>query len=230
VPDGPGKPDKIRIDHILEGDAPEGEGEEGVIEVVSDEEAPPAASPPRDAGAPAPEPPPDAGADPLEAARREIEDLRDQYVRVRADFENFRKRVERDRAEERARVSAGVVLELLPALDNLDRALGQEADDPGFRQGVVLIRRQIDETLRRLGVEPIEALGESFDPIYHEAMAAEPREGFAPHTIIEEIRKGYTLGGRVIRPTLVKVAVPPPTAAADSSGGTGASDGQDHRD
>lgn len=231
MPEGPGKPEKIKIDHILEDDSPQ-DPDDGVIEIVTDGESARASGDSsgisgEEERAAVPESPGDRE---LEEARREIEELRDQYVRVRADFENFRKRVERDRAEDRARISAGVIADLLPAMDNLDRALDQPADDPGFREGVALIRRQMDDAMRKLGVEPIEALGETFDPVYHEAMTAEPREGFAPNTIIEEIRKGYTLGGRVIRPSLVKVAIPSPTAPADSSGGTGESDGQDHRD
>ncbi len=234
--DGPRKPEKIDIDHIVGEDSTPGSPEEDGVEIVADEEeavrgaGEPGGEAPAGGGGEGGEGGGAAGSAELEEARREIESLRDQYIRVRADFENFRKRVERDRAEERARISTAVVSELLPAIDNLDRALERPADDPGFREGVALIRRQIDETLKRLGVEPIEALGEAFDPIYPEAITAEPREGFAPNTIIEEIRKGYTLGGRVIRPSLVKVAIPPPTAPADGSGGTGETDGEDHRD
>jgi len=231
VPEGPGKPEKIRIDHIIGGDD-QGDPEEGLIEIVPADAPPSGASRHRRPGAAAlDEEGGDAGgSDALEEARQEIESLKDQYVRVRADFENFRKRVERDRAEERARLSAGVITEILPAIDNLDRALDQPAEDPGFRAGVALIRRQIDDTLKKLGLEPIETLGEAFDPIYHEAVTVEPREGFAANTIVEEIRKGYTLGGRVVRPSLVKVAIPLPTASADSPGGTGETDGEDHRD
>lgn len=214
-----GKPEKINIDHILEGDdddkAPAGDD---VIEIVSDEETPGAGGA---AG---------ASAEELEAARKEVEELRDLWMRSRADFENLKKRVERDREEERARMAAGILAEILPSIDNLDRALEQTGDEAAFREGVALIRRQMDDALGKLGVQPIEALGEPFDPVFHEAMSAEPREGFAPNTVIEEIRKGYTLGGRVIRPTLVKVVVAPPAGNADSPGETGDADGQDHRD
>ncbi len=229
--EGTGKPEKIRIDHIVGGDE-KGDAEDGLIEIVPAEGPPSGASRQRRPGAAAlgEEDGDSGGSEALEEARREIESFKDQYVRVRADFENFRKRVERDRAEERARMSGGVITEILPAIDNLDRALDQPADDPGFRAGVALIRRQIDDTLKKLGLEPIEAIGEPFDPIYHEAVTVEPREGFAENTIVEEIRKGYTLGGRVIRPSLVKVAIPPPTASADSPGGRGETDGEDHRD
>ncbi|HXI01621.1 MAG TPA: nucleotide exchange factor GrpE [Candidatus Saccharimonadales bacterium] len=228
----PGKPEKINIDHILEDDSAAASQEEEGIEIVSGgpeepEAAPPAGETGGAGGSPVEAP---AAAEELARARKEIEDVRDSYVRVRADFENFRKRVERDRAEDRLRITATLVTEILPAIDSLDRALGRPDDDPGFREGVALIRRQIDESFRKLGLEPIDAIGEPFDPVYHEAMTAEPREGFAPNTVIEEIRKGYTLGGRVIRPTLVKVALPPPEAAAESPGESGETDGQDHRD
>jgi molecular chaperone GrpE len=217
VPDTSPKPEKIKIDHIVGTEDETTEAGDEVIEIVSDE------AHTEDTGDSA-----DSGV--LAEAREEIERLKDQYMRARADFENLRKRVERDRAEERGRIASGVVGEILPAIDNLDRALEQPGDDPGFREGVALIRRQLDETFRKMGVEPIEALGEPFNPVFHEALTVEPREGFAPDTIIEEIRKGYTLGGRVIRPSLVKVVIAPPTASADGPGESGESDGQDPRD
>jgi molecular chaperone GrpE len=231
VAEGEGKPEKINIDHIFEG---EGAGsDEDVIEIVSDE-SPPGDSPDLTGYGDDGEAPPQGrqGADPaeLERALRELEELKDLYMRSRADFENLRKRVERDRIEERDRLAAGIIGEILPSLDNMDRALELQGDEASFREGIALIRRQIDDAMRKLGVEPIDALGEPFDPVFHEAVTAEQREGFASNTVIEEIRKGYTLGGRVIRPTLVKVVISPPTAQTESPGETGEADGQDHRD
>jgi molecular chaperone GrpE len=104
---------------------------------------------------------------------------------------------------------------------------------------VALIRRQLEDGLRKAGVEPIEALGEPFDPVYHEALAVEARPGLPPNTITEEISKGYLLGGRVLRPSLVKVtaaAGPPAGAGAEEREGSetvgekGETDGPDHRD
>jgi len=227
--DGTGKPEKINLDDILDGGGESGPPfqDEPVIEVVSE------------GGSPA-----DAL---LNAALAEKERLNDLYLRARADLENYRKRQERDREEDRARTGGAILREILPALDNLDRALAQPADTPGFREGVALIRRQLDESLRKLGVEAIETLGEPFDPSFHEAVTAEPREGFAPNTIIEEIAKGYMYAGRVLRPSLVKVAIAPPGPASQESGSGPANaagvemkaaapekeegtDGSDHRD
>lgn len=226
---GKGKPEKINIDHILEGDSTE--KDEDAIEIVSEDDPSNGGGQPSSAeeiSQPSGAAEKDDRA--LEEAREQIEDLNDRYMRARADFENLKKRVERDRLEERARISADILGEILPAIDNMDRALSQSGEEASLREGVTLIRRQLDEALKKLGLEPIDCLGEQFDPVYHEAMTAEPKEGFAPNTIIEEIRKGYTLGGRVIRPSLVKVVIPPPAAKADSPGETGEADGQDHRD
>jgi molecular chaperone GrpE len=229
VSDSKGKPEKISLDDILKED-PSGAppAEEETIEIVD------------------PGGPPTATGRPIEEiesrlaeAEREKDNFRDLYMRARADHENFRKRVERERAEEAQRATATILIEILPALDNLDRALAQPAEAPGFRDGVALIRRQLGEALRKIGVEPIEALGESFDPVYHEALAAEVRPGFEPNTVIDEVRKGYLLGGRVLRPSLVRVtaAVPGGGAAASGrdaeegvAGESGDVDGPDRRD
>jgi molecular chaperone GrpE len=215
--EGKGKPDKINLDEILDGTDTPGppSPEDPVIEVVSEGGETDAL---------------------LKAALAEKERLNDLYLRARADLENLRRRHERDREEDRARLGGSILREILPALDNLDRALAHTEDAPGFREGVTLIRRQFDEIFRKLGVEPIETLGEPFDPLFHEAVTAEPREGFAPNTIIEEIAKGYTYAGRVLRPSLVKVAIAPPAAAPRSEAGEagdetkGESGGTDHRD
>ena len=228
VSEGKGRPEKIDIDHILGGDA--SESEEDVIEIIPEETPAAVGAEPGAQDAAGANGGGGVGAEEAARLEKEIAELKDLYMRARADFENLRKRVERDRQEDLARLTARVVSELLPSIDNLDRALEQQGDEAAFREGVTLIRRQLDEGLRKLGVEPIEALGDPFDPVFHEAVTAEPREGLAPNTVIEEIRKGYTLGGRVIRPSLVKVVIPPPTAQAGGQGGSGGSDGQDHRD
>jgi molecular chaperone GrpE len=239
VTESAGKPEKISLDEILRegGGPPPGADEDGIIEVVAgsepcaDEERAPAAEAEGPAEAPA-GPAGPAGADPAAAqledlltdALREKDHYHELLLRARADLENFRKRVERDRDEDRVRAAGAVVSEILPVLDNLDRALAQPPEAPGLREGVVLIRRQLEEAIRRMGAEPIEAIGEPFDPSYHEALAAEAREGLAPNTIIEEIRKGWILGGRVLRPSMVRVVQAP------APKGAGGDDGADHRD
>ena len=140
------------------------------------------------------------------AAERDA--FRDQMLRTRADFDNYRKRVERDRATMIARASEDAVRDILPIVDDLERAL---AADPGdgagsFHQGVQMIYRQMLDILARRGLEPIEAIGHDFDPNIHEAVAYEPAEGRREGEIIGELRKGYRIGDRLVRPSMVRVA------------------------
>jgi len=229
VNDRTGKPEKINIDHIVnEAGEPAGSGDDGMIELVDERGAPIERSAPSnrtdldDEGG-------DPGAAAIEEllndALREKEEQRELYLRSCADLENFRKRVERDSEEQRARAAISVVRELLAPLDNLQLAVDQAKDHPSIREGLSLILRQMEDALAKVGVEPIEALGEQFDPSLHEAMTVEPREGFEPNTVIEEIRKGFTLGGRVIRPSLVKVVIAAPEASSSGKGEEGEADG-----
>jgi len=244
--EGSHKPDKISLDGILDGSGPAGPPEEdAVIEIVSDEAD--SSSKPSDTDAAPGETPPrkHSAAGGREAARMEEmyreavaekDRVNDLYLRARADLENFRKRMERGREEDRQRAGAEILREVLPALDNLDRALAQPAETAGFREGIALIRAQLEESLRKIGMQPIEALGEPFDPAFHEALAVEQREGFATNTVIEEICRGYLYGGRVLRPSMVRVVVAPttePTEAQDGTAGEGTqggADGPDRRD
>jgi len=222
--DGTGKPEKINLDEILGGmaDSRKPGDDDSSIEIIGD------------ASGGTPDASVSAASARLQEAIAEKDRVQDLYLRARADLENFRRRMERERDEDRQRAGSAVLREIIPALDNLDRALAQPEDAPGFREGVGLIRRQIGESLRKLGLEAIDALGEPFDPAYHDAVAAEPREGLAPNTVIEEIAKGYTYAGRVLRPALVKVVIPSPKAAGSGPAGAespeqGGSDGPDHR-
>jgi len=117
--------------------------------------------------------------------------------------------VERERQSASESAAASLITELLPLLDDLERAL--KADTAGeaaeaYRRGVELIHRQLLETLRKRGVRPIEALGEDFDPHYHQAVAYEPEAGRREGEIVEEFSRGYVLGDRLLRPAMVKVA------------------------
>lgn len=226
--DRPGKPEKINIDHIVNEAGESGSpAEEGVIEIVDDEAGTDSGSSESLAGAPAEggDPGADAVEELLSEALREKEELREMYLRSCADLENFRKRVERDSEEQRARAAISVVRELLTPLDHLQLAVEQASEHPSIQEGLSLIAKQMEDALAKVGVEPIEALGEPFNPSLHEAMTVEPREGFAPNTIIEEIRKGYALGGRVIRPSLVKVVIAGPAETQGAGGGEGEADG-----
>jgi molecular chaperone GrpE len=137
-------------------------------------------------------------------------DNHDKFLRTLADFDNFRRRTKQEMEDARRFASEKLVSDLLPVLDNFERAL-QHAEGNGggdaVREGVLLIHKQLLDTLARHGVEPIEAVGKPFDPQFHEAiMRVEPGPDRESGTVAEELRKGYTLHGRVIRASLVKVA------------------------
>ncbi len=135
---------------------------------------------------------------------------RDEYLalaqRTQADFENYRKRVARDSAAAAERGVAKLAKELLPALDNLDRALGAAAEEDPLLEGVRLVRAELSAALARVGVESFDPKGEQFDPVHHEAMAQQPVEGAASGTVVEVYQPGYRLNGTVIRPARVVVA------------------------
>jgi molecular chaperone GrpE len=147
--------------------------------------------------------------DDLTKAVEEREQLRDRLLRTTAEFDNYRKRVERDRREMADRAAEGVLLELLPVVDDLERALAAEVSGEGaeaYRRGVALIHKQITDLLTRRGVKPIEALGELFDPHMHQAVSSEPADGQRDGEVTEVLRPGYTLNDRLLRPAMVKVA------------------------
>jgi molecular chaperone GrpE len=150
----------------------------------------------------------------LKRVETENAELKDQLTRRQADFENYRKRVDRERTETYNRVVADVATKLLPVLDNLKRALESESSVESsesdefrhFLSGVDLIYKQLNGVLEGLGVKPIAAVGEPFDPHIHEAVVTEATDDYEPDTVMQEIVAGYRLGDRLIRPALVKVA------------------------
>jgi molecular chaperone GrpE len=142
----------------------------------------------------------------IEALRRERDELREQVLRKRAEFENYRKRVERDRQQAGTDAAAAVLKGLVPTLDNLDRALESASKDDPLREGVELTRRELLTFLESQGVEVEDPVGQPFDPERHQALSHEPSAGFADGTVVEVFRKGYTYKGRLLRPALVKVA------------------------
>jgi len=147
-------------------------------------------------------------AQPIEEVARERDDLRDRLLRTAADFDNYRKRVERDRREQAEWAAADLLGALLPIVDDLERALGADAvaDPEAFRKGVELIHRQMLDLLARRGVVPIEAVGAAFDPRWHEAVVHEPDDTRPPGEVTAELRRGYKLGDRLLRASMVKVA------------------------
>jgi molecular chaperone GrpE len=140
---------------------------------------------------------------------------RDQYLamlrQAQSDFENYRKRTQRDLAEERRYAQAPLIRELLPVLDNLRRALAvtQHQADP-LVEGVSLVESQLRAALSRFGVKPIDAMNKSFDPNWHEAVQQRPQSGVAPETVLEVLEPGYTMHERVLRPAKVVVAANQP--------------------
>jgi molecular chaperone GrpE len=141
--------------------------------------------------------------------QRQRDDYYDRLLRKSAEFDNYRKRVERERVQTAEAAAADLLKELLPLVDNLERALKADAGSDGadaYRRGVELIHQQLLEVLRKRGVRPIEALGSTFDPHYHQAVAHEMAEGYREGEVIEEFSRGYMLGDRLLRPAMVKVA------------------------
>jgi len=140
--------------------------------------------------------------------RQERDDLQDRLLRTAAEFDNYRKRTDRERRELTDAVGADFMRDVLPVVDDLERALAasQGSLDPTLRAGVELIHRQLLEALRRRGVESFESIGKDFDPAWHEALASEPANGRRDDEVIDEIRRGYRIGSRLLRPALVKVA------------------------
>jgi molecular chaperone GrpE len=150
----------------------------------------------------------EAGDDRAEALRQERDELQDRLLRTAAEFDNYRKRTDRERRELTDAVTADLVRDLLPIVDDLERALAAAGDsaDPALASGVELIHRQLLEAMRRRGVDTFDSVGEQFDPAWHEALAAEPADGRRDGEIVAEIRRGYRIHSRLLRPALVKVA------------------------
>lgn len=150
----------------------------------------------------------------LKRLQNALSEAQDSLLRRQADFENYRKRVERERTGTHNRVVAELARKLLPVTDNLSRALEAERsletnESEEFRHflhGVELINKQLTEVLESFGVEPIAAVGERFDPHVHEAVVTEPSDEHQPDTVIEELARGYRIGDRLLRPAMVKVA------------------------
>ena len=150
-----------------------------------------------------------------EAAERVIEDLRRaleerdaQYLRLAADFENFRRRTAQESAE-RLRYSAeSAAAALIPVLDNLQRAMAHAPEGDPLLDGVRMVARQFEDALRSVGVTPIEAVGQPFDPAVHEAIGGEESPDVSVDTVVDELQPGYRLHDRVLRPALVRVVHP----------------------
>jgi molecular chaperone GrpE len=147
--------------------------------------------------------------DPLEELRREKDTLQDRLLRTAAEFDNYRKRVERERRDLADYMKADILAEILPIVDNFERALqAPSSDTDSLRKGVELIHKQMLDFLRKRGVTPIEALGADFDPNFHQAVIHETSPLHREGEVIEELQRGYMLGDKLLRPAMVKVAKP----------------------
>jgi molecular chaperone GrpE len=183
-------------------------GEDQEIEITEVQGLPSDAPPP--SARPEPEPEEESRA----ALSTAIEKLEDDLLRVRADFENYRKRQEKGRAEFARQATAGLVEQLLPVIDNFKRALAvaDEGDgrESGYRDGVRLIYKQFMEIMEAAGLETIQSEGQPFDPNYHEAVALEPTAEVEANIVLEELEPGYRFRDRLLKPARVRVSAPPP--------------------
>ena len=185
-------------------------------------EAEPRAAP--DAEEPAPE-------DELETRRRELEEAQDRFVRLQAEFENFRRRSLKERQESLQYGHQNLVKDLLASVDNLERALGHSAEDADAEsliQGIELVKREMLGALGKHGVKVIEPFEEAFDPAFHEAMGQLPTASVEPNTVVEVLQKGYMINDRMLRPARVLVARKPgPEEVSPDEAGPAAGEGDE---
>jgi molecular chaperone GrpE len=162
-----------------------------------------------------------ADGDELRRVKAEIDHLREMYLRKLAEFDNYRKRIDRERQELRRTAAEGLVSELLPVLDNFERAVqhAEESEPAAFREGVAMIARQFADILQRSGLETIDPTGHRFDPELHEAVQRIEGSEYAPGSIVGVFSRGYLFGGRLIRPAMVAVAVEPVSPLGEGSRG-----------
>jgi molecular chaperone GrpE len=164
---------------------------------------------------------PPALADAHEKLLAEKKDLYDRLLRKQAELDNFRKRAQKEKEEFRQHAAEDLIRSLLPTLDGFERALShRDASVPeSFYQGLELIYRELREVLGRAGLVPIETAGKLFDPHLHQAVETVEAPGHREHEIVGELQRGYRLRHRLLRPAIVKVAVPAPSAEPSASGG-----------
>lgn len=141
----------------------------------------------------------------------ELQEINDKYVRLYADFENYKKRINKDKEELVRFGNESLIFELLPVIDNLEMALKHSSQDQntGIAQGVEITLKELKRVLEKFGVSPIDAAGKPFDPSVHHAMTQFERDDIDEKTVVEEFRKGYMLWYKVLRPSLVAVSRKP---------------------
>lgn len=144
--------------------------------------------------------------DGLSKAKQELDETTDRLKRIMAEFENYKKRSSKEREMLYNSLLADIISSFLPIIDNLEKAVDAKTEDEGYKQGVELVLKQFMDTFKTLGVEQIEAVGKTFDPEIHEAVSSVQDESLGEKEIKEEFRKGYKIGTKVIRHSMVVVA------------------------
>lgn len=158
----------------------------------------------------------------IESLKAQVEDRTGQYMRIAADFDNFRKRTQKEREELEQKVKCSTIGEILPVIDNFERARSQikpQTDsEMNIHKSYQSVYKQLVDCLKRIGVAPMRAEGKEFDPNMHEAVMRESTDEYAEGTVIEELMRGYLLGDRVLRHAMVKVAAAPETVVTSEEG------------
>lgn len=180
------------------------ETEEMKVEEAQEGQSAPAPESAEDANAEGQQP--DSQSAEINALREERDALKDRLARLQAEFDNARKREVKERQDARDYAVQGTVEPFLGVMDNFQLAMKSQGSVEQLRAGVELILKQMEEALRGLNVQPVEAVGKQFDPNVHEALGSEEREDVPDHQIVEEIRRGYKLRDKLLRPALVKIA------------------------
>lgn len=147
-----------------------------------------------------------SGNDELSKTKQELDETTDRLKRIMAEFENYKKRSSKEREMLYNSLLADIISSFLPIIDNLEKAVDAKTEDEGYKQGVELVLKQFMDTFKTLGVEQIEAVGKTFDPEIHEAVSSVQDDSLGEKEIKEEFRKGYKIGTKVIRHSMVVVA------------------------
>lgn len=138
--------------------------------------------------------------------QQELDEITDRYKRVLAEFENFKKRSQKEREGLYNSILSDVITVILPVVDNLENAVKAETEDVKYKEGIELVLKQLKDVLASKGIEEIQAIGETFDPSLHEAVSSIQDDSKGQQEIVEEYRKGYKIGSKVIRHSMVVVA------------------------
>lgn len=141
-----------------------------------------------------------------DSTKQELEEMTDRYKRLMAEFDNFKKRSSKERETLYNSLISDIITSILPVVDNLEKAVSTKTEDESYKQGVEMVYKQLIDTLSNLGVEQIPTVGETFNPEYHEAVSSVEDDTLGEKEIKEEFRKGYKIGDKVIRHSMVVVA------------------------